>query len=881
MSIALRALIVEDSQDDAILIARHLRRGDYDLTVERVDTPEAMQAALQRQDWDVVIADYSMPRFSGLDALQLLRESGLDVPFIIVSGAIGEDVAVQAMVAGAHDYLMKDNLARLVPAVQRELAEAQQRRARRQAEADLRRRADELAAITRVSSEISSVPLDLHKVLTSIARHAALLSRSDASAVFIPRPDGRLYVAAGYGVEDEFLRALEARGIMPGQGIIGRAAAERRAVLVDDVQTELDDAFARLAALQDLRATLVVPMLQDERVSGGIVLWRRQAGSFAPQDVAFIQALAQQCVNAVENARLLQAESHRRREAETLYAVTHVLSDSLEQGRVFERILTELQKVVPYDCAAVLQLRGDCLEITDGQGLADPGLMGATFDLHGHNPYQEVLRARAPLIVNDAPASYRDFYCCSCGQVGAWSWLGIPLLFKDRPIGMIALDKPGHNFYTQEHARLALAFAAQAAIVIENARLFNQEQQRRRKAEALRELSLALGSTLDVQEVLEQLLERVRQVIPYDDASVALLETDGARVAHRPGSGSTEMLKVLSPGLEQSPVLRHMLAARSPRVVPDTRSAPDWTRQDQARSWVGAPIVIRDDVIGFFSLDSQTANAYTHDHAALLAAFATHAALAIETARQFALEEQHVSALSRSLEKQQELDQLKDEFIQNVSHELRTPLGLIRGYAELLEGGDLGALQTGQQQPIAVIARRARMLNALVDNLTALLESETREAKREPVDLAELTRNTLADFQSTLDQAGLTLAGHIAPDLPPVSGDVHQLRRVLDNLLGNARKFTLAGGHIAVRLERKGDNLLLEVSDTGIGIAGDQLQRVFERFYQVDGTMSRRYGGAGLGLALVKEIVERHGGQVSARSMPGQGSAFLVVLPCG
>jgi two-component system sensor histidine kinase UhpB len=130
----LRTLLVEDSEDDALLLGLILKQGGYDLTSERVDTPESMRAALDRQGWDVVVSDYVMPRFSGLAALRILQERGLDLPFIIVSGHIGEETAVAAMKAGAHDYLMKDRLARLVPAVERELREAEVRRARHLAE---------------------------------------------------------------------------------------------------------------------------------------------------------------------------------------------------------------------------------------------------------------------------------------------------------------------------------------------------------------------------------------------------------------------------------------------------------------------------------------------------------------------------------------------------------------------------------------------------------------------------------------------------------------------------------------------------------------------------------------------------------------------------
>jgi len=137
MSGPLRVLIVEDSEDDAALLVRQLRQGGYEPQFERVDTPEAMNAALDAKVWEVVIADYALPRFSAPAALEILRQRRLDLPFIIVSGVIGEETAVAAMKAGAHDYIMKDNLARLVPAIERELREAQVRRERRRAEEEL------------------------------------------------------------------------------------------------------------------------------------------------------------------------------------------------------------------------------------------------------------------------------------------------------------------------------------------------------------------------------------------------------------------------------------------------------------------------------------------------------------------------------------------------------------------------------------------------------------------------------------------------------------------------------------------------------------------------------------------------------------------------
>ena len=144
MTKPLHILIVEDSEDDTLLLLRELKRGGYELVSERVETPESMKAAIEKDQWDLIISDYVLPRFSGLAALNILKESGQDLPFIIVSGNIGEDIAVGAMKAGAHDYIIKGNLTRLVPAVERELREADVRREKRQAEEALRRSHEEL-----------------------------------------------------------------------------------------------------------------------------------------------------------------------------------------------------------------------------------------------------------------------------------------------------------------------------------------------------------------------------------------------------------------------------------------------------------------------------------------------------------------------------------------------------------------------------------------------------------------------------------------------------------------------------------------------------------------------------------------------------------------
>jgi signal transduction histidine kinase len=270
---------------------------------------------------------------------------------------------------------------------------------------------------------------------------------------------------------------------------------------------------------------------------------------------------------------------------------------------------------------------------------------------------------------------------------------------------------------------------------------------------------------------------------------------------------------------------------------------------------------------------------FTEDELNVLKMLADGAAIALANARLYSELQDHAHALAEALAQREELVRLKSEFIQNVSHELRTPLAIARGYIDLLDSGDLGELKDDQRDVIAILSRRVQMLTRMVDDLTAVLEAERTDVVREPVDLTEVVQRLMVDFAGSAYQAGLTLATDIQPNLPPVIGNPTHIQRVLDNLVGNALKFTPRGGVITIRLCFEGYYNLMEVSDTGIGIPKDQLSRVFDRFYQVDGSTTRRFGGTGLGLALVREIVETHRGTVSVSSEVGKGTKFQVRLP--
>lgn len=424
----------------------------------------------------------------------------------------------------------------------------------------------------------------------------------------------------------------------------------------------------------------------------------------------------------------------------------------------------------------------------------------------------------------------------------------------------------------------------------EEIKRLNQDLGRRaRELGALNQAAQLMASTLDLNPLLERLLEQVRGLLDVDGASVLLRSSDSDEnnpelvFAAVTGLGADKLVGKRLPFT--AGIAGWVAQEKHPAFVTDAQNdsrfypGADADSGVRTRTLLAVPLTYKGAVLGVVEAINKCEGTFDQHDQAVLEALCNSAAIAIENARLYATEQQHVAALAHALEQQRELDRLQREFIQNVSHELRTPLTLIRGHAEAFEAGWLGELKPEQHQSIAVISRRARMLTKLVDDIIGILTLEKRGALKEPVDLAQIVHASVSDFQSTASQARLTLAAETTSDIPFVVGDAMALRRALDNLLSNAVKFTPANGRVDVYLSRYLDTVMLQVADTGIGIPSDKLGRIFERFYQVDGSTTRQYGGVGLGLALVQEIVQAHGGHVTVESQLGKGTTFTILLP--
>ena len=233
----------------------------------------------------------------------------------------------------------------------------------------------------------------------------------------------------------------------------------------------------------------------------------------------------------------------------------------------------------------------------------------------------------------------------------------------------------------------------------------------------------------------------------------------------------------------------------------------------------------------------------------------------------------------RNVSKEMALAKLKSDFVSNVSHELRTPLSLIRLYAETLEMGRMVSPDKYQEY-YQIIRKESERLTALINNILdfSRIEAGRKEYDFRETDVSELVRNTLESYKYQIEQQGFAFEERIEP-VPPMRVDREALARSLVNLVNNALKYSQDRKFIGVNLYRKNGSVKLEVVDHGIGIPAQEQDRIFEKFYRVGDPLVHNTKGSGLGLSLVRHIVNAHGGDVSVDSAPGEGSTFTITLP--
>ncbi len=561
--------------------------------------------------------------------------------------------------------------------------------------------------------------------------------------------------------------------------------------------------------------------------------------------------------------------AHRRMEisvqegrdlAETLLKIASTINTTLDQDRVLALILEQLAYVMDYENASIMLLEGELLKSVARRSIHVPESQSLSVPVHRLGHVQEVIEDKRPLIISDTHNDPR--WMRRAGSETIRCWLGIPLVVQNRIIGMMNLSNGIPGYYTERHVQVASAFAAHAAIAIENARLFTQaqneltereraeealresrehlqervvelqiakaaEEKQRELAETLREAAHALNSSLSLQEVLSTILTYLGRVVFSDSIAVKLLADGKADfTAHR--SEQSEEWQFSKQTCELLPLESHAIEARNPVVIKDVAKESLWANADgtdEAHSWLGVPLMVQDKVIGLLTMTKREADYYTESDTKLVSAFANQAAISITNARlyeqvqaelvermriQRELQEERALLAQRVEERTSELSETntqlksalrtKDEFLATMSHELRTPLNAIMLLSESMQNGVYGDVQERQVTVLNNVKQSARHLLSLINDILDMskIEAGMFELDIGPVAASAICRNSLLIVEESARSKNIELVHNIAPDVDSVAGDERRLAQILVNLLSNAVKFTPDGGRVGL-----------------------------------------------------------------------------------
>lgn len=817
----LRILMLEDDAADAELQTRALVAAGFCCTCDRVDNERAYTASLETGAYDVVLSDYMLPSFNGLRALRILLERKVDIPFILVSGALGEEAAIESLKLGATDYVLKGRLDRLPAVVRRALRNAQERRQRDQAEAKLRESEERYRSLVENAQEI----------------------------IMTLAPDGMIT-----SVNPAFAAVLGWRETM----WIGKAMAP----LVHPA----DVAVAREQIGRSARGESIRSFELRVRTSGGDYLVLEMTATAQQRDGAVVGVLA--------IARDVTARRRAEMQMRTLVEIAKDLTGTFDLDAALTMVHQRTAHAVPCDLIAIFSHdgRGPSTRLTSHYGLWPDLVDEASKVVFKYDePFAGRLNRGETVRVDDAQGSdspeadvFRHFRIRSA--------VVAPLNSHGRHFGgMVAANYAARPFDSEQVA-LCEAIARQIAGALDVAEFQHAQHEEAQVASALTRVAHELISSVDLPILLDRLCRIAAEVLEADVTYTLMLREEEDAFVPVAGCGeSPERWESIRAVKIPAPVLAARVAstaaegrdsngarAVSGLLPPELRAAYDLPES------LAVPLLRGEQMIGIQVAGRRHRRApFATRHHRLAHGIAQLASLALENGR-----------LVGQLE---QASRLKSDFLATMSHELRTPLNVILGYNELLLDEVFGGLTPEQAASLDRVGTSARELLELISATLDISRLETGRAalNLQDIDPAALLREIETETRTLFEKPGVQSIWRIAADLPPLYTDAVKLKVLLKNLIANAAKFT-DHGHVTVSAASRDGWMEFTVSDTGMGMTPETQAVIFEPFRQGDSSSTRRHGGVGLGLYIVTRLLELLCGRIEVESEVGVGSTFRV-----